>query len=193
MASSIDKRDIQEGVYKVDDIIDTSSTQYNSKIIDNLKKDGMYAKFCNTVGAMANADKSKSFMIRRLKDKFPNYCSRLNVNTFNDMIKFYPELREAFGSSLDECLYELQSLGMKKARQQAEDIDSDGAMILSLMDRLQKVQDRKEEVALLGKQGEESSIAKETSITINNVIKALDKVGVPKEVSIDSEYESEEE
>lgn len=95
---------------------DFKKLQFTSVILETMKDDGQYNRLCKSIASMAYNGKGKDFIITILRQRFPQYCGRLTLDTFNKWLKFYPEINEAFYFNREDAIGELATLGMRRAR-----------------------------------------------------------------------------
>lgn len=159
--------------------IDLEKIQYSSSTLKAMKDDGYYERLLIAISAMAYSNKSKAFMIARLKEKFPYYCKGLTQVTFNKWLKFYPDIAEAYTFNRDEAYGELIYLGMEKSRRSTKVARDD--FIVKFMDKL----DEEKVVLTNPNEGDTPSFSKQSMSTINRIIEESRRFGGLDKVEID--------
>jgi len=164
---------------KLNDVsdVDVSDVQYTSPIVEKMKQDGVYDSLCNLVRSISFADKSDSFLIERVKDKFKSYCGALKITTFKKWLTVYVELRDAYYSSRGMALGELVNLGMERARASVHS-DKPDDFIIKLMDRIDDgTLSHKNKAEVIDKAA--SGMSPDTIKTISKVFNALGNIEEP--------------
>lgn len=181
---------MEEGVGSLKDLsdIDMSKLQYTSDILERMKKEGMYTELVKTISAMAFADKSKSFMVKILKQRFPTYCGQLNQATFNKWLIYYQEVAQAYTFNRELCLGQLAYLGMKKAEKSVDSQRDD--FIVKLMDRLDDgTLSHKNSPKVVESQAS-SGVSMQTESTLNRIFSEASRFGGLREIEVeDSDME----
>lgn len=184
MSDKDPKRFMEDGVGELNDLtdVDMSKLQYTSNILEKMKEDKCYNDLVKTVSAMAFADKSKSFMVKIIKQKYPSYCGGLTVATFNKWLEYYLELSQAVSFNRALCLGELVYMGMKKAEKSIDNPKDD--FIVKLMDRIDDgTLSHKNKPEVIESQA--SNCSTQTVNTVNRIFTEASRFGGLNNVEID--------
>lgn len=175
---------LDSGVGKLNDYsdVDIGKLQYTSDILETMKQDGYYDDLVKTVSALSFANKSKSFIVRMLKQKYPMYCGALSVGTFNRWLEYYVDLSRAFNFNRLLCLGELVYMGMKKAERSIDNPKDD--FIVKLLDRLDDgTVSHKNKPEIIEQQA--NACSSQTANTISRILAEASRFGGLDNVSVD--------
>ena len=184
MTSKDPKRFMDDGVGKLNDLtdVDISKLQYTSRTLEKMKEDHYFDDLVKTVSAIAFAGRSRSFMVKILKQKYPSYCGGLTVSTFNKWLEYYPELSRAVSFSRTLCLGELVYFGMRKAEKSINNPKDD--FIVKLIDRIDDgTLSHKNRPEVIESQA--SNYSAQTANTINRIFAEASRFGGLDAVEVD--------
>lgn len=165
--------------------IDLEKIQYTSSTLKVMKDDGYYDRLLIAISGMAYQNKSKDFIISRLREKFPKYCKGLSKNTFNKWLRFYPDIAEAFTFNREEAYGELIYLGMEKSRRSVKVARDD--FIVKFMDKLEE-----KKVDATNLEEPRTPTSKQTNSTINRIIEESRRFGGLDNVTVDDSEADED-
>lgn len=167
-------------------------TRYNSKLIDRLKREGLYDSFLETIASMSFTQAASiAGVVSGLRERFPDHLGSLSEYTFSKWIKYYPDVSEAFNFKKQFALGQLAYMAMKRARYTMY-ADRQEDFILKLMDRLNDgTLSPKGAVGAVERFQNSSGMSSSTMMTLSRVFAEASRFGGLGEVNIDDMEDDE--